>query len=142
VTGQPLNWLRRLRAAIGALVILLPTVAATVTLAVNTDDNTCGMACCIADAYCCCGPARSVNSDRPIDDSLGEIETSEPCPAGCANRASTLKVKSRADVRAVINHAHFHSSILLSDRWRNTARRTGVLRLHIPRGPPSSLLFA
>jgi hypothetical protein len=133
----------RLRALVGAVAILLTSLAAPVALATQTDDNVCAMLCCVEDGYCCCKPARPfVKGETPEGkESFAKAEISKPCPEGCTNPPPTLKIQLRADVRAAIHQFRFIAAIITSYQSPSNERKD-VYRYSSPRAPPFSLLSA
>jgi hypothetical protein len=109
IPGQ--NFIIKLRASCALLVILLGAIFAPVTLATQTTEEVCAMACCIEEKHCCCKPAKLAVKGQKRDASekqLTSAELSKPCPEGCA----TLRTLSKLDSRAFLRTATTQFSLL------------------------------
>ena len=94
--GRLQNRMMRLRALVGAVTILLTTLAAPVALATQTNDNICAMECCVSDGYCCCNPSKSYVEGQ-LPESGHQFISAQllaRCPDGCAIPNLSLKVSS------------------------------------------------
>jgi hypothetical protein len=102
VTSLKQNFAVKLRALCAVLALLLGATLAPVTLAVQTDETVCAMACCIAEKHCCCKPAKLSVKGQKHDDNgkqFANTEVSKPCSEGCANTPSSSNLFQRAFVR-------------------------------------------
>ena len=133
--------IRKLRAAFALLLLLVTSLSTPAALAFGSEGNGCAMACCVADGYCCCNLDReTAEGELPKDEKTFEkSEVSSPCPAGCTNPPSTLKIQSRVFARTA-SHQIGPVSAIITAYQTITAELRGIHRSSSPRAPPSPLL--
>jgi hypothetical protein len=132
----------RLRATCALLALLFGALVAPVTLATQTTEEVCAMACCIEEKHCCCKPAKLAVKGQKRDaarEQLSGAEISTPCPEGCATSPASSKFHSRALLRpagkpfALLGSVTIHAPPLVTRLFSVALRSTS------PRAPPSPL---
>jgi hypothetical protein len=142
VTTPLANFLIRLR-AVCALIALLPgAIFAPVTLATQTTDEVCSMACCIEEKHCCCKPTKIAVKGQKRDAGekhLTGSELSQPCPEGCATSPAPLKFSSRALLRPAVARSAFLPGAAIHAPPVLVKHHSVALPSASPRAPPALL---
>ncbi|MEW6209853.1 MAG: hypothetical protein AB1631_15925 [Acidobacteriota bacterium] len=128
--------MKRLRALIGAAAIMLGATLAPVALVARVDDDICAMACCIADGYCCCKPARASVKGKPRDGGFANAEVSKPCPEGCLVSQASTNIFSRPSIQTATHPSILIAAVAIFSQRSPLARNDLCLASSSPRAPP------
>jgi hypothetical protein len=125
------------RAFIGALAILLSAIAAPVTLATQTDENVCAMACCVADGHCCCKPNKPFvkGQARNLKPVFEKAELTQPCSQDCSS-PSMAQRPLRVSEQPIIHPFRLLTPVVTASQPPPTKYRVAILTLTAPRAPP------
>jgi hypothetical protein len=128
-----------IRAAFGALAILLGSLTASTVLAVQTEENVCAMACCITEGHCCCNVKKAFVKGQNHDGKMSftKAELAKPCPENCANSSASVKTFSCASLRENVIHLILFATVVTSSQPPPTVRDVVDFSSLSPRAPPA-----